>query len=98
MFKQIIFLSRQIIVTGSEMQISTDQQVEKLLMMYKRSGRVFPSRNITISEKQMKELIDSVNDVKTKYKDLMDIIQKNPELKKLYEDKLNENSRTKIKL
>ena len=98
MFRQINFLSRQIIVTGGEMQISTDQQVEKLLVMYKRSGRVFPSRNITISEKQMKELIDSVNEVKTKYKDLMEIIQKDPELKKYVENKLIENSRTKIKL
>jgi uncharacterized Fe-S cluster-containing protein len=98
MFKQINFLSRQIIDNGGEMQITTEQQVEKLLMTYKKSGRGFSSRNITLSEKQIKELLDSVNDVKTKYKDLMDIIQKDPELKKLYEDKLIENNRTKIKL
>ena len=45
MLKQINFLSRQIIVTGGEMQISTDQQVEKLLMTYKRSGRGFPNQS-----------------------------------------------------
>lgn len=98
MFKQINFLSRQIIDNGGEMQITTEQQVEKLLMTYKKSGRGLSSRNITLSEKQIKELLDSVNDVKTKYKDLMDIIQKNPELRKLYEDKLIENNRIKIKL
>jgi|WetSurSiteA1Bulk_404760.scaffolds.fasta_scaffold135871_1 hypothetical protein len=98
MLKQINFLSRQIIDNREEMRFSTEQQVEKLLMEYKKPRRGFSSRSITISEKQIKELLDSVNDVKTKYKDLMDIIQNNPELKKLYDDKLIENSRTKIKL
>jgi len=98
MFKQINFLSKQIIDNGGEIQISTEKQVEKLLMTYKKSGRGFSSRNITLSEKQIKELLDSVNDVKAKYKDLMDIIQKDPELKKLYNDKLTEKNRTKIKL
>jgi hypothetical protein len=98
MFKQINYLTRQITITDREMTSSTEQQVEKLLMTYKKSGWGFSSRKITISEKQIKELLDSANDVKTKYKDLMDIIQKDPELKKLYEDKLIENSRTKIKL
>lgn len=98
MFRQINFLSRQIIVNSGEMQISPEHQVEKLLMMYKRSGRGFPSRSVTISEKQMKQLLDSVNDVKTKYKDLMDIIEKDPELKNYIENKLIENNRTKIKL
>jgi hypothetical protein len=99
MFKQINFLSRQIIVTGGEMQISTDQQVEKLLMTYnKRSGRGFPSRSITISEKQMKELIDSVTNMQIKYKDLMKVIEQDPEMKKNIENKLIENNRTKIKL
>ena len=96
--KQINFLSRQITVIDGEMTSLTEHQVEKLLITYKKSGRGFSSRNITISEKQIKELLDSVNDVKTKYKDLMEIIQKDPELKKYVENKLIENSRTKIKL
>jgi hypothetical protein len=98
MLKQINFLSRQIVVTGGEMQISTDQQVEKLLMMYKRSGRVFPNQSFTQSEKQMKQLLDSINDFRAKYKDLINLIEQDPELKKYLEDKLIENNRTKIKL
>ena len=66
--------------------------------MYKRSGRRFPSRSITISEKQMKELIDSVNNIQIKYKDLMKLIEEDSELKKYVENKLIENNRTKIKL
>jgi hypothetical protein len=98
MFKQINFLSRQIIDNGGEMQISAEQQVEKLLMTFKKSGRGFSSGNITISEKQIKELLDSVNALQIKYKDLIDLIEADPELKKVIENKLIENSRSKIKL
>jgi hypothetical protein len=98
MFKQINFLSRQIITPTIEMQISTEQQVEKLLMMYKRPGRGFPSRNYEVSEKQIKELLDSLNAEKVKYKDIMNLIEEDPELKKYIDNKLIENSRTKIKL
>jgi hypothetical protein len=98
MLKQINFLSRQIIVTGGETVNSPARQVEKLLMRYKSSGRSFPSQSITISEKQMKELLDSVNDLKIKYKDLMNLIEEDPELKKYIENKLIENNRSKIKL
>jgi hypothetical protein len=98
MFKQINFLSRQIIDNGGEIQISTEQQVEKLLLMYKRSGRGFSSRNYEVSEKQIKELLDSLNAEKVKYKDLMNLIEEDPELKKYIDNKLIENNRTKIKL
>jgi hypothetical protein len=46
----------------------------------------------------MKELLDSVNDLKIKYKDLMNLIEEDPELKKYIENKLIENNRSKIKL
>lgn len=94
MFKQINFLSRQIIDNGGEIQITTEQQVEKLLMTYKKSGRRFPSRSVTISEKQMNELLDYL----TKYKDLEKLIEEDPELKLLIEKKLIEFNHTKVKL
>ena len=46
----------------------------------------------------MKELIDSVNNIQIKYKDLMKLIEEDSELKKYVENKLIENNRTKIKL
>lgn len=52
----------------------------------------------TISEKQMKELLESVNELQIKYKDLENLIEEDPELKKLIEKKLIENNRTKINL
>ena len=94
MLKQINFLSRQIIDTGGEMQVSTDQRVEKLLMMYRKSGRGFPSRSVTISEKQMNELLEYLN----QYKDLEKLIEEDPELKQLIEKKLIEFNSPKVKL
>jgi hypothetical protein len=94
MLKQINFLSRQISVPDREIQFSTDQQAEKLLIRYKKASRAFPPRSITISEKQMKEL----NEYMTKYKDLEKLIEEDPELKQLIENKLIENNRKKSKI
>lgn len=96
--KRIDFLSRQTIVTEKEIGSAPADEVEKMLMVYRNTGRRFPSRNITISEKQMKELIESVNELQLKYKDLENLIDEDPELKKMIEKKLIENNHTKINL
>jgi archaellum component FlaC len=67
-------------------------------MLFKLYSRKLPSQNITISKKQMDTLLESVNDLQTKYKDLMNLIEEDPELKKIVENKLIEMNRTKIKL
>ena len=46
----------------------------------------------------MKELLESVNELQVKYKDLEKLIKEDPELKKLIEKKLIEINRTKINL
>jgi signal recognition particle subunit SEC65 len=66
--------------------------------VYKNSGRLFPSKTITISERQMKELLESVKELQIKYKDLEKLIEEDPGLKKNIEKKLIENNRTKINL
>lgn len=96
--KQINFLSNQIIVTRDESIQSTAQQAEKLLTMYKSSSGGFPSRNITISEKQLNQLLESVNELKVQYKDLIELINEDPELRKYIEDKLVEKNSAKPKL
>jgi hypothetical protein len=96
--KQINYLSRQTIIIDSETSIDPAEVIEKRLLIYKLSGRMFPSQPITISEKQMNQLLDSVKDLQVKYKLLKNLIEEDPELKKYIENKLNENNRTKIKL
>ncbi|MCX6321559.1 MAG: hypothetical protein NTX93_07130 [Bacteroidia bacterium] len=96
--KRIDFLSRQTVVIDRENVSTHEDEIEKKLLIYKNSGRRFSSKTITISEKQMKELLESVNELQIKYKDLENLIEEDPELKKLIEKKLIENNRTKINL
>ena len=96
--KRIDFLSRQTVVINRENVSTPADEIEKMLLVYKNSGWRFPSKTITISEKQMKEILESVNELQTKYKDLENLIEEDPELKKLIEKKLIENNSTKINL
>ena len=96
--KRIDFLSRQTIIISNENLKSAPDDFEKLMTEYRISGRRLSTKSITISEKQIRELFDSVNELQTKYKDLENLIEGDPELKKLIEKKLIENNRKKINL
>lgn len=93
---RIDFLSRQTIVIGKENYSERTDQAEKVLMDYKKEVKKLSSGTITISEKQMDELIESVNELQHRYKDLEKLIEDDPEIKKLIEKKLSEINRTKI--
>jgi hypothetical protein len=96
--KRIDVISRQTVVTGKGIVSAPADEIEKLLLVYKNSGRRFPSKTITISEKEMKDLLESVKELQIKYKDLENLIEGDPELKKLIEKKLIENTHSKINL
>lgn len=96
--KRINFLSRQTIVIDRESAFTPSDEIDKMIMTYKLSGRRLPSQSITISDKQLKQLLESVNELQTEYKDLLNLIEEDPELKKLIEKKLIENDLLKIKL
>lgn len=96
--KQINILSRQTtILEGGNSPESIDN-IEKMLTKYTNLERKINSKTITISEVEMKELLESVNETQVKYKDLETLINNDPELKKYIERKLEENNRKKIKL
>lgn len=96
--KRIDVLSRQAVIIDKENAVIPSVEIEKLLMVYKNSGGRFPSKTITISERQMKELVESVNELQIKYKELEELIEGDPELKKLIEKKLIEYNRLRINL
>jgi hypothetical protein len=96
--REINFLNRQAKITDSEDTFDPPGILEKRLLMYKQSHRIFPPKNITISEKQMNQLLDSINDLQKKYRNIMNIIEKDPELKKYIERNLAEKNQTKTKL
>jgi len=96
--KRINILSRQTtLIEGETLSGSTDN-IEQMLMKYTNLEGKFHSKTITLSEKEMKELLESVNETQVKYKDLENLINGDPELKKYIEKKLEENNKRKIKL
>jgi hypothetical protein len=96
--KQVNFLSRQITIMEGETAPSVDNEIGKQIVMYKMSGRRLPSKYITISEKQMKQLMESINELEVKYKDLQNLIEENPELKRYIEEKMKGKNRININL
>jgi hypothetical protein len=96
--KRIDVISRQTVVTDRGIVSTPTDEIEKLLLVYKNSGRRFPSKTITISEKEMKDLLESVKELQIKYKDLENLIESDPELKKIIEKKLTESTHSKINL
>jgi hypothetical protein len=96
--KRIDVLSKQTVIIDKEKTTTPDTEIEKLLMTYKNAGRKFPFNTVTLSERQMDELLESIKELQIKYKDLEDLIEGDPELKKLIEQKLIESNRNKINL
>jgi hypothetical protein len=96
--KRIEVLSKQTVVTEKENSFTHTDEIERLLMAYRNSGKKFPSKTITISESQMDELLESVKELQIKYKDLENLIEGDPELKKLVHKKLIENNSNNFNL
>jgi hypothetical protein len=96
--RRIDMLSKQIVVVDKGSLSKQDDEVERILAGYRNFGRRFPSKTARISEIQMKELLESVNELKIRYKEIDDLIEGDPELKKLIEKKLIENNRNNTNL
>ena len=94
-FKQVKNISKQVVITGNETAPVFSSVLDKRLTLYKISTRLSPGGEINISESQLEELLDSYNDLQVKYKDLIRIIEENPELEKYFENKLNQEKKYK---
>jgi hypothetical protein len=71
-------------VNVSDYRLNTGE-IERSLMLYKLSGKRVPAQLITIPESQMNQLLDSVNALQSRYRDLIKIINSNPEIRKAIE-------------
>jgi len=94
-FRQVKNISKQIVITGNESSAVSSSVLDKRLTLYKMSARLSPAGEIRISESQLEELLDSYNDLQVKYKDLLRIIEGDPELKAYIENKLREDKKYK---
>lgn len=94
-FKQVKNISKQVVITGNETGQGSSSALDKRLTLYKISSRLSPGGETKISESQIKELLDSFYDLQIKYKDLLRIIEEDPELKIYIEKKLNHEKKFK---
>jgi hypothetical protein len=96
--KEINHLSRQVTITDKEPGFDPSVTLEKRILTYKLGGLNISSKSGKMTEKQIIQLLDSVNKLQIKYRDLMNLIEEDPDLKKIIEKKLLENSRRKTNM
>lgn len=96
--KRIDVLENQTAAAGSQFvrmyqaEPSNLMTTDNLLRLRLKTGR------IAVDKKQINELMNSYNEMEHKYKDLIRIIEDDPELKKLLEEKLSEKNKRKFNL
>jgi hypothetical protein len=93
--RQVRNIGKQVVIIGSESSAVSSPALDKRLTLYKMSARLSPDGEIRISESLLEELLDSYNDLQVKYKDLLRIIEGDPELKSYIEKRLKEDKRNK---
>jgi len=96
--RQINYLSSNLEKASVGRILNTGDNLDRELMTLRLTGGRFRSGNISVSKEKMDALLESVNDLNKKYNDLFYLIEKDPELKKIIEKRLNEvnNEKTKI--
>ena len=88
--KKINDLTEQRIPNGEFIQTGLTDNLTNRILLYRLTGRKYSNRKITVSEKEINDLIRSVNKLQVKYKDILDLIENDPEIKKYVEEKINE--------
>jgi hypothetical protein len=88
--RKINDLSVQRIQNSSLLMTSMNDVFADKLRMYKITGRKLTDEKISVSQKEVDEMINSLNKLKIKYKDVINLIENDPQLKKYMESKINE--------
>jgi hypothetical protein len=98
MMKQINHLSRQMEYYERDASGFSGEYQDSRMMLLKFSEKRYPFFKKTTSDKQVEELLRTIDQLKKEYKELDKIIEENPELKNLIEKKLSEIEGNKIKI
>lgn len=96
--KRLNALSNQPVVSGSRIMTGSRSTINGKMFLYMFSGRKIRTDRNTVTEKQIDEFLKSLDDLQDKYKDLIRLIDENPELKKEIEKRMSDNHRKKINL
>lgn len=95
---QINQLSRQINASSWDASSMNTRYIINSSLMFRYRDRLFPAGKRDVSEKKVQELLRSIDKLEKEYKDLHELIEKDPELKRLIEKRLSEIDGSKTKL
>ncbi|MBA4323252.1 MAG: hypothetical protein C0408_10600 [Odoribacter sp.] len=93
--KRISALSVRRIQNGTLIMTDLKDDLSNKMMLFRLSGKKLPDNNDKISEKDIDELINSLNKLQVKYKDLIYVIENDPRLKKYIETRMKETEKVK---
>jgi hypothetical protein len=96
--KRINALSNQPVINESRVMTGLSGNLKGKLLFFKITGKKIESKRNTITDKQIEEFLKSINDLQYKYKDLIKLIDEDPELKKEIEKRMTEKHKKKFNL
>jgi hypothetical protein len=96
--KRINSLSGQYFTGAGSVKTGITDDFSDKLRIFKLYGKKAAESKINFSQKDIDIFIESVNDIQTKYKDLLDIINSDPQLKKYFEERINKIEQAKPKI
>ncbi|MCJ7446751.1 MAG: hypothetical protein MUO72_03570 [Bacteroidales bacterium] len=96
--KRINNLNDRAIFSESQMVTGVSDEIGDKLLLYRLTDGKPYDKSIKISNRQMRRLLESVNELQLKYNDLIRLIEETPDLKKYIDEKMTENNRKKLKL
>ena len=89
--RRINDLSGQRIQNGTLLMTNLNDDLANKLLIYRFKGRKLSDEKISVSQKEIDEMINSLNKLQIKYKDVINFIENDPQLKKYVEDRMNGN-------
>jgi hypothetical protein len=90
-------IDRQTVFTSSQLMPDVNDRLDTKLL-FKRANFILPAKRGQLSDRQVDQLVKSFNELQVKYKDIIKIIEEDPELKNYIEKKLDKSERKKLKL
>jgi hypothetical protein len=95
---QIDHLGRQMRLNDKVTTYDPAGALERKQLLYRLTEEMDQSGRVMIPEDELNRLLDTLNDIRMRYRDIMDLIEGDPELKKMVEEKINKDIRSKINL
>ena len=87
--KRINSLSGKTYIEAGVINTSMPGEINGIFNKHKLFGKKPSAGDIYVSEKEIENLIKSLNDLQVRYRDLFELIESDPELKKYVDERLN---------